>query len=359
MLRNSLRVVPIGGDTAVFFTMRFLVALGVLLSICFAKQCYSASLELVSDFGPNPGQLDMYVYVPDRSEQATALVVALHGCLQQASDIDDETGLKKYAAALKLILLFPQQRISNNGRLCFNWFASKHNRRHRGESGSLKNMILFALKEYGVDPAKVFVLGLSAGGSMTAVLLANYPEMFQGGAIIAGTPYNCNRPSLVTGAWWWWLKTWFGDAAAASFACGLFQQTPVVRSPEQWGSYVLSSTDGAPDRWPKISLWHGDADDIVNPANQIELLKQWTNVLGVDQIPDRTERGETFTRRVYFDAHNNPRLETYQIVGFEHAFAIDPGTGLEQCGTEGPYVKDGNICSSLAILKFWGIHPNF
>lgn len=343
--------------TVMPYSARFPVVYFVLLSALLAGQCYAASLELVDDYGPNPGQLDMYVYVPDGSGQNVTMVVALHGCLQQASDFDDETGLKKYADALKLVLLFPQQRAANNEKLCFNWFDPQHSRRHHGESGSIKNMIRFAIEEYDIDPTKVFVLGLSAGGSMTTVLLANYPEMFQGGAIIAGTPYDCNRPSVATGAWWWWLKTWFGDAAAAGFACGLFHQSPIKRSPKQWGSYVRASQDEAPIRWPKLSLWHGDADDIVNPANQIELIKQWTNILGIDLTPDRTERAKTFIRNVYFDADDNPRLETYRIVGFEHAFAIDPGTDPDHCGTEGPYVKDGNICSSLAILKFWGIHP--
>ena len=218
-------------------------------------------------------------------------------------------------------------------------------------------MILHAMERYDVNPAKVFVLGLSAGGSMTAVLMSNYPAMFQGGAIIAGTPYDCNRPSLLTGAWWWWLKTWYGDAAAASFACGLFYNIPTGRSPEVWGDLVRASTDGAPDRWPKILLWQGGTDNVVDPANQVELLKQWSNVLGIDQTPDRTETHDQVLHHVYFDANGNPKLETYQIANFGHAFAVDPGTSSEQCGTSGPYIKDANICSALKILRFWGLSP--
>ena len=340
-----------------FLNVRFLIVCSVLVSALFTAQSYSASIVLVEDFGPNPGELDMYVYVPSGIEKDPAMVVAIHGCLQQASDFDDETGLKKYADAMKFVLLFPQQRRSNNDKLCFNWFDSRHNRRHQGESGSIENMIRWAIAEHDVDPARVFVLGLSAGGSMTGVLLANYPKMFQGGAIVAGTPYGCNQPTLLTGAWWWWTKTWFGDAAAASFACGLFHYSPIERSPRQWGDYVREAADDIPSQWPKISLWHGEADGIVSPNNQVELTKQWANVLGIDQTPDKTETIGTHVHNVYFDGTNNPRLETYQIANFGHAFAVDPGTALEHCGTEGTYVKDANICSTFAILRFWGIFP--
>ncbi|MGI9319472.1 MAG: extracellular catalytic domain type 1 short-chain-length polyhydroxyalkanoate depolymerase, partial [bacterium] len=161
------------------------------MSSLLIKPCYSVSLDSVEDFGPNPGQLDMFVYVPDDYEQDAAMVVALHGCRQQATDFDDETGLKAYADSLKFVLLFPEQRLSNNDNQCFNWFEPKNNSKHQGESGSIKNMILYAIDTYGVSPTKIFILGLSAGGSMAAVLIANYPQMFGGGAIIAGTPYNC------------------------------------------------------------------------------------------------------------------------------------------------------------------------
>lgn len=337
--------------------MRILIIYGALLSALITSHCYSASLEKVEDFGPNPGRLDMYVYVPDGFEQNSAIVVALHGCLQRAADFDDETGLKAHADAHKFALLFPQQRPSNNNKRCFNWFEPEHNSKHQGESGSIESMILYAIDEYEVNPAKVYILGLSAGGSMTAVLMSNYPTMFQGGAIIAGTPYGCNRPSLLTGAWWWWLKTWYGDAAAASFACGLFFNLPTKRSSEQWGDYVRASVDDSPGHRLKISLWQGGSDDVVNPANQIELVKQWANALGIDLTPDRTQTNDHVIRNVYHDADDNPKLETYQIVNFGHAFAIDPGTGSENCGTSGPYVKDANICSSLEILRFWGISP--
>ena len=329
----------------------------LLLAFLTTGQSRSASLETIDNFGPNPGQLDMRVYVPDRRGLNAAMVVALHGCMQEASDFDDETGLTALADGLKFVLVFPEQRQANNGNRCFNWFQERNNKKGQGESGSIRNMVQHAIKAYRVDPSKVYVLGLSAGGSMTAVLMANYPELFQGGAIVAGTPYGCNNPTALTGAMWWWLDTWFGDFAAASFACGLFGYAPTPRPAQEWGDFVRASPDAKPSRWPTVSLWHGSADSTVNLANQRELLKQWANVHGIDQIPDETNFLNNVRHTVYKDASGNPRIEAYEILGFDHAIAIDPGTGSAQCGVVAPYTKDGDICSALKILEFWGVAP--
>jgi len=328
-----------------------------LLSFSVAKQSCSASLQPVQGFGPNPGELDMYIYAPDGHQPHSTLVVALHGCAQKAADFDDETGLTAFADTLKFVLLFPEQRQENNDKRCFNWFQSEHNKKYHGESGSIRNMIQYVIDNYQVDSSRIFVLGLSAGGSMTAVLMANYPEMFQGGAIVAGTPYECNNPSFFTWASWWFLNVWFGDAAAASYACGLFNYAPTRRPSKVWGDFVRASSGVTPTRWPRVSLWQGGTDNIVNPGNQKELVKQWTNVFGIDQIPDRVDVVNNIRHSVYRDLSGTPRLETYEIAGFDHAIAIDPGTGPAQCGKIAPYVKDANICSSLKILEFWGVAP--
>ncbi len=81
--------------------------LTILLASPATKQSLSASLQPIEDFGPNRGQLNMYVYIPDGHEPNSTMVVALHGCEQEATDFDDETGLIALADALKFVLLFP------------------------------------------------------------------------------------------------------------------------------------------------------------------------------------------------------------------------------------------------------------
>ena len=335
--------------------LRLALVLAVLLLLPAAKPGHGASLEAVDDFGPNPGQLDMFVYRPDDLDVPAALVVALHGCLQKASDFDDETGLIALAERFGFVLLFPEQRPENNEKRCFNWFQEDDNRKGGGESASIRNMIDHAMDGNDIDPSRVFVLGLSAGGSMTAVLMANYPGLFQGGAIVAGTPYACNGPTFWTWGLWSWLDLAFGDEAAASFACGLFFYAPTERTPEAWGDLVRALHDETPSRWPKVSLWQGDADEVVDPANQSELLKQWTNVHGIDRTADETEDEGNIRHEVYRDADGLARVETYEIRDLDHAMAIDPGTGPEQCGIVAPYIEDADICSTLRVLEFWGI----
>jgi Esterase PHB depolymerase len=115
-----------------------------------AKPGVSASLQSIDDFGPNPGNLNMYVYVPDGHEPKPAMVIALHGCVQQASTFDDETGLTKFADKLKFLLLLPEQPKANNEYQCFNWFQTEDNQKNQGESGSIRNMIQYMIDTYDV-----------------------------------------------------------------------------------------------------------------------------------------------------------------------------------------------------------------
>ena len=86
-------------------------------------------------------------------------------------------------------------------------------------------------------------------------------------------------------------------------------------------------------------------------------MKQWTNVFGIDQIPDRVDVVNNIRHSVYQDPGGYPRLETYEIADFDHAMAIDPGPAPGQCGSAAPYVEDADICSALKILEFWGVAP--
>ena len=170
------------------------VAIGLWLS----SGAFGATTTEDVSFGSNPGNLRMFKFVPDGLPASRPLVVALHGCSQTASSYDDETGWTALAERLGFALLLPQQRQSlgsfatgNNVFGCFNWFLPGDISRDQGEALSIKQMIDTMKTDHGSDSTKVFVTGLSAGGAMTAVMLATYPEVFAGGAVIAGLPYHC------------------------------------------------------------------------------------------------------------------------------------------------------------------------
>ena len=88
------------------------------------------------------------------------------------------------------MLLLPEQTAANNPKSCFNWFVPNDTARDRGEVLSIHQMIEKAISAHNVDRERVFITGLSAGGAMTAAMLATYPEVFAAGAIIAGLPYG-------------------------------------------------------------------------------------------------------------------------------------------------------------------------
>src|ERR1700720_3949676 len=147
-------------------------------------------LQLVPEFGPNPGNLRMFTYLPPQYAANPALVVVLHGCTQTAASYDLGAGWSTLADRYGFALLLPEQQRSNNPNGCFNWFQTGDIERSHGEALSIRQMVDKMVSDHGIDRKRVFVTGLSAGGAMTSVMLATYPDVFAGGAIIAGLPFG-------------------------------------------------------------------------------------------------------------------------------------------------------------------------
>ena len=153
------------------FALRPLASRVILLLVSgLLAPAPAAALERVAEFGDNPGRLDMYLHRPGDFRAALPLVVALHGCRQTAEDFDDETGLLALAEETPFVLLLPQQRADNMSLGCFRWYDRDDNRPGRGESASILAMIETAIDRHAVDPARVFVLGLSAAGKAIGVV---------------------------------------------------------------------------------------------------------------------------------------------------------------------------------------------
>lgn len=301
------------------------LAAGVVLAASPAGA--AGTLSQVTGFGSNPGALAMYAYLPTGLPSGAPLVVALHGCSQSASDYYSHAGWTKYADEYHFAVVYPQQSSSNNPLTCFNWYQSGDIARGQGEALSIKQMVDYAVAHYGSDASRVFVTGLSAGGAMTAVMLAAYPDVFAGGAVIAGLPYNCGT---------------------------ICQYSAQSKTPAQWGDLVRAANPGYSGPWPRVAIWYGTSDTTVVPANATELRDQWTNVWGISQTPTSTTSLPGNTTREDYDAAGAPAVQLYQVQGIAHGTPVNPGSAENQCGTTGTYYLN-SICSSYYIGQAWGI----
>ncbi|MQY10292.1 hypothetical protein SRB5_03990 [Streptomyces sp. RB5] len=299
-----------------------------------ATPARAATLTEVTGFGSNPGNLQMFRYVPDGLPAGRPLVVALHGCTQSAAGFYDDTGWNSWADRYGFALLLPQQRSANNATSCFNWFQSGDTARGQGEALSVKQMVDRMTADYGSDTARVYVTGLSAGGAMTSALAAAYPDVFAGAAVVAGIPAGCATSLL--------------DA----YTC---MNPGRNLSAAQWGDKVRAADPGYTGPRPVVSVWHGSADTTVAPANMTELVEQWTDVHGTDATPEVSDTVAGHPHRVYRDAAGRDVVETYSLTGMPHGQAVDPGTGADQCGIAGQYFPDVNLCASRRIAAFWGL----
>lgn len=292
-------------------------------------------LTEVHEFGTNPGALRMFKYVPATPEPA--LVVVLHGCTQTAASYDLGAGWSTLADRYGFVLLLPQQQAANNPNGCFNWFLPGDLVRDRGEALSIRQMVETMIVTHGIDRRRVFVTGLSAGGAMTSVMLATYPEVFAAGAVIAGLPYR--------------TATNVNQAFES-----MFQVRP--RSPHELGSLVrAASAHRGP--WPRVSVWHGGADPVVKPENADEIVKQWTDVHGLDQEPTVTETVDGYPRLVWRNRAGIDVIESYTIPAMPHGTPLATGESEKCCGVAGAFLLEVGISSSYHIAKFWGLtgHP--
>ena len=158
------------------------------------------ALTQVASIGSNPGALKMYKHVPSGMPADAPLVVALHGCTQSAAAYE-ASGWSALANTHKFYVVYPEQQSGNNSNKCFNWFESGDIARGQGEALSIKQMVDKMKADHLVDDKRVFVTGLSAGGAMTALMLATWPDVFAGGAIFAALQAFTLALFLYAAAW--------------------------------------------------------------------------------------------------------------------------------------------------------------
>lgn len=283
--------------------------------------------------GANPGALRARTYVPPGLDPGAPLVVVLHGCTQNAAGYDHGTGWSTLADRAGFALLFPEQTRANNPNLCFNWFVPGDIGRIGGEAESIAAMVEAMLAAHDLDRGRVFVTGLSAGGAMAAVMLATYPELFRGGAVIGGLPYGC--ASTIPEALAQMRERHGGDEDALAIA-------------------VRRAANGYEGPWPTLSLWHGSADATVAVSNMGRLGRQWRHLHGIeDAAPDIVTRSG-WEHSVWRGEAGRSLVEEWRIAGMGHGVPIAPD-GPDHLGASGPYMLDVGLSSTALIAGSWGL----
>ena len=313
-------------------TIARLAALGAQRSLNVADHRATDRLMDLAAFGPNPGGLRCRFYLPDNLPEGAPLVVVLHGCTQNAAGYDHGSGWSRLADEAGFALIYPEQQRSNNPNLCFNWFLPEDTRRDFGEALSIRQMIETMVVAHGLDRQRIFVTGLSAGGAMASAMLATYPEVFAGGAIIAGLPH--------------------GSATTVPEA---FDRMRGHGSPtEQQLQQLLRSASQHKGPWPTISIWQGSADHTVASSNAEAIAGQWRGVHKLAKAPTHSEVEDGHTRRVWSGASGRALIELYTIAGMGHGTPLMT-KGDDGLGVPGPFMLDVGISSTRRIAQFWGI----
>ncbi|MDD3877069.1 MAG: PHB depolymerase family esterase [Bacteroidales bacterium] len=283
----------------------------------------------------------MFVHVPKNLPDTGTypLVLALHGCSQNARRLARQTGWNKLAEKHHFIMVYPQQRRFNNPSKCFNWFRLKDNDSISGEAASINSMANYSLKHFPVDSTKVFTYGLSAGAAMSVSVMANFPETFNAGAVFAGAPYG-----MASNIW---------KASGVMFR-------PTVREAEAWGTLITSKHDESTE-YPRLIVVHGLRDKIVNIQSSRELVKQWSFLHKTDEYPFKTlyafENNPLVYKLFYYNAEGQNPIIFYMILKTGHEITVNPGKGDKKGGRRGFFSSDKDFFSTYYIAKDFGIIP--
>ncbi|HEY4057311.1 MAG TPA: PHB depolymerase family esterase, partial [Kofleriaceae bacterium] len=307
-------------------SMRFVSHLALLVALG-GTAAAADDMTPISSFGSNPGALKAYEHIPANLPANAPLVVVLHGCTQQAVDMK-HAGWNRLADAHGFAVVYPEEPTANNSLECFNWSGEYGDTanlvRGMGENESIIQIVDTAIAAHHLDTTRVYITGVSAGGAMSAVMLATWPDRFAAGSIMAGIAYRC--------------ATTLTDA----YAC---QSGSTAKTPTQWGDLVRAASSTT--TFPRVQIWQGSSDSSVNPANATELVAQWTNVHGDDQTADTTMTDGAATITTYGSS-----VELWSIDGMPHGISIG---GAECPASTASFFIDTGVCSTLHAAEFFGL----
>lgn len=207
---------------------------------------------------PAPGDLVNHlaygIYVPPaKSNARRALVVMLHGCKQTSEEFAQGTRMNAIADEYGFVVLYPEQSRHAHAHRCWHWYDAS-DRAGGHEARSIVSLVDSVIARYDVDPARVYVAGMSAGAGMAALLAIRFPQVFAAVALHSGPV--------------------FGDAHSAMSALATMRRGT---RDDPLGLVAGLSEFASHPGMPAIIV-HGDRDDVVSPRNAEQLAMQFVRL---------------------------------------------------------------------------------
>ena len=262
------------------------------------------------------GSREYKLYLPPApNRRPMPLVVMLHGCTQNPDDFARGTRMNEAALERGFAVLYPAQPHSANSSGCWNWFKHNHQARGRGEPALLAGMTRRVMAEHAIDPQRVYVAGLSAGGAMAAILGDAYPDLYAAVGVHSG------------------------------LAPGAARDLPSALAAMQSGAPAAA----APGHAPPTIVFHGDHDSTVHPANGEQVLTASAGPQPAhSQQRSRSDNGRDYTRRVFRDAAGRTIAEHWAVHGAGHAWSGG--------SAQGSFTDPAGPDASDEMLRFFFTH---